>query len=337
MSIQRTLGTCEWPGVGRLRVRMGLNTGVADARDDDFFGPEVIRAARLCAAANAWPDRRVTGRRRAGPHVSWIDLGSHRLRGFATPVEIHQVVADGIDSRFPALRTLDAHPNTLPRFHTEFFGREEEIAAIAQLLSSQRLVTLTGVGGSGKTRLAVEVAHDQLGSFDGGAYFADLSVGHRDRTALERDRSRRRTRRRRRARRDRTGRRSRRAIPGDASRAARPRQLRAPHRRRRGRSRAPARRNAGPQGARNEPRGTARRGRADRAGALAPARDGRRAHVPRARASAAGAGAIDDEAAARDLRAPRRPPAGDRAGRGAVGAARARRRSLGASPTGSGC
>ena len=64
----------------------------------------------------------------------------------------------------------------MPRFHTEFFGREEEIAAIAQLLSSQRLVTLTGVGGSGKTRLAVEVAHDQLGSFDGGAYFADLSV-----------------------------------------------------------------------------------------------------------------------------------------------------------------
>ena len=152
VSIQRTLGICEWPGVGRLYVRMGLNTGVADARDDDFFGPEVIRAARSCAAAcpgQILASRAVVELART---ASWIDLGSHRLRGFATPIEVHQVVADGIDSRFPALRTLDVHPNTLPRFHTEFFGREEEIAAIAQLLSSQRLVTLTGVGGSGKTR-----------------------------------------------------------------------------------------------------------------------------------------------------------------------------------------
>ncbi len=176
VSIQRALEGREWPEIGRLRVRMGLNAGVAETRDDDFFGPEVIRAARLCAAANAGQIVATRAVVELAREVSWLDLGQYRLRGFASPIGVHQVVAEGIRERFPALRTLDWHPNTLPRFRTEFFGRDDDIAAIAELLSNVRLVTLTGVGGSGKTRLAVEVAHDQLGSFPDGVYFADLSV-----------------------------------------------------------------------------------------------------------------------------------------------------------------
>jgi predicted ATPase/class 3 adenylate cyclase len=176
VSIQRALIARVWPDIGSLRVRMGLNAGSAESRDGDFFGPEVIRAARLCSAANA--SQIVASRAvvELARDVTWLALGQHQLRGFAAPVEIHQVVADGLDASFPALRTVDAHPNTLPRFRTAFFGRDEEIAAVAELLSRHRLVTLTGVGGSGKTRLAVEIAHDQLGSYADGVFFADLSA-----------------------------------------------------------------------------------------------------------------------------------------------------------------
>ena len=176
VSIQRAMTAREWPGIGRLRLRMGLNTGVADTRDGDYFGPEVIRAARMCAAAHGGQIVATRAVVELARRVSWVDLGRHRLRGFAAPIEIHQVVADGLGARFPALRTLDALPNTLPRFRTEFFGRDDEIAEIGELLSTHRLVTLTGVGGSGKTRLAVEVAHDQLGGFPDGVFFADLAV-----------------------------------------------------------------------------------------------------------------------------------------------------------------
>ena len=176
VTIQRSLARREWPGIGRLRVRVGLHVGVADTRDGDYFGPDVIRAARLCAAAHGGQIvasgavvERATGR-------SWLRLGSHRLRGFAAPTEVHQVVADGIGERFPALRTVDAHPNTLPRFHTQFVGRDDEIASLRDLLRLHRMVTLTGVGGSGKTRLAVEVAHAVLDSFPDGVYFADLAA-----------------------------------------------------------------------------------------------------------------------------------------------------------------
>jgi predicted ATPase/class 3 adenylate cyclase len=176
VSIQRALVGREWPGVGFLRVRMGLNTGAAEQRDGDYFGPEVIRAERLCSAANAGQVLASRAVVELARDVSWVGLGQHRLRGFAAQVEIHQVVAEGLEARFPALRTVDAHPNTLPRFRTAFFGRDQEIATVSSLLSSHRLITLTGVGGSGKTRLAVEVGHDQLGAFPDGVFFADLSV-----------------------------------------------------------------------------------------------------------------------------------------------------------------
>lgn len=176
ITIQRALAARDWPKIGSLRVRMGLNAGAAESRDDDFFGPEVIRASRLCAAANAGQivaSRAVVELARG---VSWVALGEHRLRGFEDSVEIHQVVADGLGTRFPALRTLDAHPNTLPRYRTAFVGRDGEVAAVAQLLASHRLVTLTGVGGAGKTRLAVEIANHEMGAYPDGVFFADLSV-----------------------------------------------------------------------------------------------------------------------------------------------------------------
>ena len=176
VSLQRSLTDRTWPRVGQLRVRMGIHVGVADERDHDFFGPEVIRAARLCDAANGGQIVASRAVAELASDVSWLNLGFHLLRGFTAPTEVHQVLADGLGQRFPALRTLDAHPNTLPRFRTEFFGREDDIKSIVEHVERHRCVTLTGIGGCGKTRLAVEVAHDQLSAFADGVYFIDLAV-----------------------------------------------------------------------------------------------------------------------------------------------------------------
>ena len=164
----------------RFRVRCGLHAGVAEGRDNDYFGSTVNRAARIMSAAHGGQvlvsqavaelvhDRLPVG-------TSLTDLGSVRLRSVAHPERIHQLVHPELQHHFPALRSLEATPHNLPQQFTSFIGRERERAEVLRLLSGPRLLTLIGPGGIGKTRLALQVAADVMDAYPDGTWFVDLA------------------------------------------------------------------------------------------------------------------------------------------------------------------
>ena len=160
---QRAIAGEAGEGGVQLLVRMGVHTGAGEERDGDYYGTAVNRAARLMAVAHGG---QVLATRAVqelvgdelGDSVELVGLGEHRLRDLAQPVEVFQVVAPGLAREFPALQSLDALPGNLPVQHSSFVGREREVAELAALVREARIVTLTGVGGVGKTRLACQVA-----------------------------------------------------------------------------------------------------------------------------------------------------------------------------------
>ena len=159
-----------------LRVRMGLHAGTAEERDGNYFGPALNVAARIMGCA--WGGQVLA----SAVCASLSDrsfmvtaLGPVRLAGVELPVEVCQITPAGRAGEFPPLRTLDNVPNNLPRLRTTFVGREHEIAAIVDDLAAWPLVTLTGVGGVGKTRLSLQVAERALPGFRGGVYFVELA------------------------------------------------------------------------------------------------------------------------------------------------------------------
>ncbi|MFN4218073.1 MAG: ATP-binding protein [Candidatus Bipolaricaulia bacterium] len=178
---QRELVRHSWGELGPLRVRMALHTGAAEAHDGDYFGPTLNRCARLLSAAHggqillsAATEELV---RDALPHgVSLRSLGLHRLKDLQRPEHVFQVVHPELLTEFSSLRTLNAVPNNLPIQLTSFIGREREIKEVKELLQQTRLLTLTGSGGCGKTRLALQVAADLLEDYPDGIWFIDLSV-----------------------------------------------------------------------------------------------------------------------------------------------------------------
>jgi predicted ATPase/class 3 adenylate cyclase len=183
IAAQRSLGAEAWGETGPLRVRMGIHLGEAQARGGDWFGSTVNRTARVMAAAHggqvllsAAAAATVTGALPA--EVALRDLGSHRLKDLEGPEQLFQVVADGLPESFPPLATLDARPNNLPTQTTAFLGRESVLDEIRELLDADdvRLVTLTGPGGTGKTRLGLQAAAEQVDRFDDGVFFVDLSA-----------------------------------------------------------------------------------------------------------------------------------------------------------------
>ena len=157
---QRALAAEAWGDIGPLRVRMGLHTGEADLREGDYYGSAVNRCARIRAAGHggqillshataqlvraSLPDR-----------AGLVDVGRHRLKDLAEGEQLWQLTAPQLPEQFPALATLDARPHNLPLQLTSFVGREPELAALAAFVPQHRLVTLTGPGGAGKTRLAL--------------------------------------------------------------------------------------------------------------------------------------------------------------------------------------
>ncbi len=145
-------------GALELPVRMGMATGEAEVRDGDYFGTVLNRAARVMAAGHGGQILVDDGAAHLLSGVDLIALGARRLRDIAKPVEMFQVLAVGLRSEFPPLKTLDATPGNLRPQTTSFIGREAELAEVEEALKAHRLVTLTGVGGVGKTRLATEVA-----------------------------------------------------------------------------------------------------------------------------------------------------------------------------------
>jgi predicted ATPase len=160
----------------QLPVRMGIATGEAELRGEDYFGVALNRAARVMAAGHGGQVLLVDSTAALLSGADLLDLGPRRLRDLPTPVGVFQVRADGISTEFPPLRTLDSAPGNLRPHGTSFVGRATEVAAVAAALRERRLVTLTGVGGVGKTRLALKVAEQLSGEFPDGIWVFELAV-----------------------------------------------------------------------------------------------------------------------------------------------------------------
>jgi predicted ATPase/class 3 adenylate cyclase len=176
---QRALAAEEWPGGDSVRVRMGLHTGEGILGGDSYMGLDVHLAARIAAAGHGGQILVSEATRKrvedAPQGVSFRDLARHRLKDIERPEHLYDVVIEGLPEEFPAIRTLDARPTNLPAQRTSFVGRDREVAEVTELLAKARVITLTGPGGTGKTRLALKVAADRLDQFPDGAFFADLS------------------------------------------------------------------------------------------------------------------------------------------------------------------
>ncbi len=177
---QLALAAHAWPPALQLPVRMALHTGSVDTRDGDFFGPALNRAARLLAIGHG-AQVLVSGTTVAlvaddlPPTSELVDLGEHRLRDLDRPEHVYQLVSAGLRREFPPLRSGSSRATNLPLEMTSFVGRERELADIAQLLTTSRLVTLVGVGGTGKTRLALHAATDRLDRQRDGAWLVELA------------------------------------------------------------------------------------------------------------------------------------------------------------------
>jgi predicted ATPase len=159
-----------------LPVRMGIATGEAELRGADYFGAVLNRAARVMAAGHGGQILLAESTAVLISGVDLVDLGPRRLRDLPTAVGVFQVRAAGLRTEFPALRALDVSPGNLRPAPTSFIGRESEVAELQAAVKAHRLVTLTGVGGVGKTRLAVEVAARLADEFPDGVWFFELAA-----------------------------------------------------------------------------------------------------------------------------------------------------------------
>jgi class 3 adenylate cyclase len=178
LEIQRRLLSSEWRENERLKVRMALHTGTAEEQDGDYFGPPLNRVARLLSAAHGGQvllslATQELVRDQLPGLTSLRDLGEHRLKDLFRPERVFQLVAPELPSAFPPLRTLGAYRNNLPLQPTPLIGREKEVSDVCNLLRGDEthLLTLTGPGGTGKTRLALQAAADLLDDFPDGTCF----------------------------------------------------------------------------------------------------------------------------------------------------------------------
>jgi predicted ATPase len=176
---QRALAGHRWPEGVDLRVRMGLHSGEAYLSGDDYGGFEVNRAARIAASGHGGQiivsdTTRVLVAEALPDGVRLRDLGRHALRDLPRAEALHQLDVPGLPSDFPPLRTLEGTTGNLPDRLTSFVGRDTDVAALQDLLSDGRLVTLTGPGGIGKTSAAVELARATAEAFRDGIWFVEL-------------------------------------------------------------------------------------------------------------------------------------------------------------------
>jgi predicted ATPase/class 3 adenylate cyclase len=177
---QRALARHDWPEGARVNVRMGFHTGEAILGGDSYVGMDVHRTARIAAAGHggqilvsgstaALLDQRML------EGVMLLDLGSHRLKDLPQQERLFQVTAEGLRKAFPPVRSLDARLGNLPTPRTTFVGRGRELEELGRILETTRLLTMTGPGGTGKTRLAIQLATEVQERFSDGAFFVGLA------------------------------------------------------------------------------------------------------------------------------------------------------------------
>jgi predicted ATPase/class 3 adenylate cyclase len=177
---QRSLAANAWPADGEIKVRMGIHTGEPERHGDNYVGVDLNRVARIAAAGHGGQVLASAETQASadvvGDGVGFADLGLHRLKDFVEPEHLYQVTAPGLREEFPPIHSIDTRPKRLPAQLTSFIGRDRELADVAGLVARERLVTLTGPGGSGKTRLAVAAADRLLPRFADGVFFVPLAM-----------------------------------------------------------------------------------------------------------------------------------------------------------------
>jgi predicted ATPase/class 3 adenylate cyclase len=183
VEMQQTLESHGWPAGERVRVRMGVHTGEASKTATGLVGLDVHRAARVAAIARGGQvllseTAAALVRDALPPGAALRDLGVHRLKDLGRPEQIFQLAASGLQARFPPLRSLGnpALANNLPAQLATFIGRDRELSELRALVGSCRLVTLTGAGGSGKTRLGLQAAAELLDGSGDGVWLVELAA-----------------------------------------------------------------------------------------------------------------------------------------------------------------
>jgi len=181
VAAQRALHAEAWPSEASVKVRMGLHTGEGHLGGGTYVGLDVHRVARIASAGHGGQvllsgttRMLVEGNLPSG--VTLRDLGEHRLKDLSRPERIGMLAIDGLPAEFPPLRTVDAIPNNLPTQLTTFLGRSQELAEAGAVLAQARLLTLTGPGGTGKTRLSLQLAAEALDQYADGVYFVPLGT-----------------------------------------------------------------------------------------------------------------------------------------------------------------
>ena len=177
---QRALCAEPWPAEALVRVRMGLHTGVTEERDNDYYGYEVNRAARIQGVVH--PEQIVVSQSVVTQieeclpeNVTLLDLGPHQLKDLREPESLWQLCHPDLPATFPPLNSLSYWPNNLPRQVSSFIGREAQIAEVRQLLARSACLTLLGSGGCGKTRMALQVAAEALPDYPHGIWLSELA------------------------------------------------------------------------------------------------------------------------------------------------------------------
>lgn len=186
--IQRGLAAHQWPPDSDLTVRIGIHTGEGRLGADNYVGMDVHRASRIAAAAHGGQTilsatTQALVEMELGEDLSLEDLGPHRLKDLPSLDRLWQLDVDGLPRDFPVIKSQDARPNNLPGSATPLIGRKDEMKTVAELLGRRPLLTLTGPGGAGKTRLALAAGRQSLDGFADGVFFVPLEEA-RDRAAV---------------------------------------------------------------------------------------------------------------------------------------------------------
>ena len=177
---QRALRSVELAGPRGVPVRMGIHTGEGRVVGSDYRGIDVHRAARIAAVAGGGQilvseSTQALAQNSSDESISFVNLGEHLLKDLDRPVHLYRVAAEGLDPGISVPGTLGGHPNNLPRRVNSFIGRDWELRDLRNKLEATRLVTLTGTGGTGKSRLALQAGEDMLETFEDGVFVVFLA------------------------------------------------------------------------------------------------------------------------------------------------------------------